>query len=74
MNKNYKGTEWCPHCEYETEFIFNPEMDVDITCSHCGKKIMPCSLCNTDIINCEGGKNCIEKIKASLIEEKNYCN
>ena len=45
MEKVY---EICPHCDSETE--------IEITggkCKHCHKFILPCSVCDTDIVKCE---------------------
>lgn len=33
-------TEWCPHCEQETELPYGRKYS---TCSNCNEKIAPCN-------------------------------
>ena len=41
-------TEWCPHC--------NTEVDIPVIgeshCPNCGELIVPCNMCDSDIVNC----------------------
>lgn len=45
LNTQYEGTELCPHCGLETNFVFNPVKEEYIVCENCGEKLLPCSLC-----------------------------
>lgn len=54
--------EWCPHCETEVEIPAH--LCITQTCPNCGKEILPCSLCNNDIVNCrECGEGICQKWK-----------
>ena len=63
LNQEFEGTEWCPHCNMETDFNFNPMKDKSIICEHCGVEIMPCSLCD----NGRTYEECKDEINASLL-------
>lgn len=63
LDQGFEGTEWCPHCEMETDFVFHPMTETHITCTNCGKEILPCSLCDS----CKTCNDCTERIRASLI-------
>lgn len=39
--------EWCPYCDTEV-YLENVEREQLTICPNCGRKIMPCSLCNGD--------------------------
>ena len=67
LNQTWDGTEYCIDCDMETDFIFNPMESEYITCSHCGKKIHPCSLC--DGSQCASNTSCIEAIRETLLRE-----
>lgn len=69
LNQNWDGTEWCPYCNRETDFVFNPMKDKLIKCNSCGKEIYPCSLCDSGK-GCSEFGSCEETIKASLLY---YC-
>ena len=66
LNQTWTGTEWCPVCNTETSFKFNPMRGEHIVCHNCVERIHPCSLCDH---NCHG--NCFDEIKASLLRENN---
>lgn len=68
LDQSWDGTEYCPECDMETDFVFNPMESEYITCSHCGKKIHPCSLCDGD--GCFKGV-CLDQIRETLLRE-NY--
>lgn len=40
--------EWCPHCENEVAIKAYGVSK----CPECGKKILPCSMCDSDLIDC----------------------
>ena len=63
LNQEFEGTEWCPHCNRETDFKYNPMKNKYITCTNCGMKIHPCSLCDGNDCN-----NCEDEIKTSLLQ------
>jgi len=63
LNQEFEGTEWCPHCNMETDYKFNPMKDKNIVCEHCKTEIKPCSLCDSGKI-CD---DCEDRIKASLL-------
>lgn len=63
LNQEFEGMEWCPNCNMETDFNFNPMKDKSIICEHCGMEIMPCSLCDSGR-TCE---ECKDGINASLL-------
>lgn len=65
LNQIWDGVEYCPHCDRETVFEFNPIKDKDITCSNCGKRIHPCSLCHGD--RC--WDDCLDCIRETLLRE-----
>lgn len=65
LDQNWDGTELCPHCDMETDFLFNPMKDHDVTCSHCGSKIKPCSLCDSS--QCCDDLHCEDTIRLSLL-------
>lgn len=67
LNQTWDGTEYCPECDMETDFVFNPMESEYITCSHCGKKIRPCSLCDGGY--CNPNTSCIEAIREVLLRE-----
>ena len=46
LNTEFEGIELCPYCGLETGFLFNPIKETDIVCENCGKRILPCSLCD----------------------------
>ena len=66
---DYDGNELCPVCGRETVFTFNPVKDRAITCEHCKSRILPCSLCDCDLVNCGGGK-CLSKIRYVLMNQE----
>lgn len=41
-------TEWCPCCDTE---VVIPSFGVSF-CPNCGERILPCSMCDTDYIDC----------------------
>lgn len=41
-------TEWCSHCENEVEI----PADRPSSCPECGESILPCCMCDMDIVNC----------------------
>lgn len=43
--------EWCDNCCMETEISVNGG-----NCKHCGKFLLPCSLCDNDKVNCNDCK------------------
>ena len=69
LNQNWEGTEWCPNCNMETDFVFNPMKQQMVKCCHCGKEIHPCSLCDSGK-GCSEFESCEDTIKASLLH---YC-
>ena len=68
LNQSFNGTEWCPECETETDFEFNPMRDESIVCSHCHTEMLPCSLCDDDYKCCV---SCKDRIKAALLHFNN---
>lgn len=62
LNEDFEGTERCPFCNLETNFVINPTIKVSFNCEHCHKKIVPCSLCD----DCNGEKSCKQNILHSL--------
>lgn len=58
-----KIIEWCNWCGNETEINYNGGK-----CTHCGKYLLPCSLCDMDKVNCN---NCIYERR---LNEKRYNN
>lgn len=68
MNDLWDGDELCPNCGYETPFeSFNP-METDfIECKDCGKKIRPCSLCDSAL--CGVYETCQEWIPNKHLKE-----
>lgn len=46
LNQYWDGTEACPECGYETDFIINPIREIHFRCQHCGYMMVPCSLCD----------------------------
>jgi predicted RNA-binding Zn-ribbon protein involved in translation (DUF1610 family) len=60
-----KVVEWCSHCD--TEVLLEPNLSVQ-KCPNCGKKIIPCCLCdmdNADCANCKLAKECEDKTTLS---------
>ena len=53
LNQEFEGTEWCPHCNRETDFKYNPMKNEYITCTNCD---------GNDCNNCE------DEIKTSLLQ------
>ena len=45
--------EWCPRCEQEVKI---KRGFIKQNCPICGRKILPCSLCDNNEINCN---NCL---------------
>lgn len=45
---NQTTTEWCPYCENEVVIPVCGES----LCPVCGKPIVPCSMCDSDIVDC----------------------
>lgn len=43
------GNEHCPHCDSDTPFYVEFKA---FHCTHCGKSILPCSLCDKDRVDC----------------------
>lgn len=41
--------EWCPHCETEVKLDAILKKQV---CPNCGEIILPCALCNCDVVKC----------------------
>lgn len=68
LNQDFDGTECCPYCDMETDFVFNPMNSEYITCSHCGRLIRPCTLCDGSRCN----DNCIENIRETLYQCNTY--
>ena len=73
FNCDFEGTEFCPHCNKEFDFVVNPMKSVVIKCTHCGEEQYPCSLCSG--MKCGEYKTCKEAIIAELcdwnMEEEN---
>lgn len=66
----YEGEEICPHCSRETHFTIVPLNEIKVKCNHCGRLIMPCSLCDHPY-GCECGRDvtdCQKNIFQTLIE------
>lgn len=40
------NVEWCPNCEKEVE------INKDFTCPECYNRLLPCSQCDMDKVNC----------------------
>lgn len=67
----FEGTECCPYCDLETDFVVTLTKNIYIKCNNCGKEILPCSLCNSSKY-CGTGE-CDEVLAKSLIEYRdNY--
>lgn len=49
-------TELCPICEWEVEI----PADYPSNCPKCENRILPCSMCNMDQVNCS---ECIYEIR-----------
>jgi predicted RNA-binding Zn-ribbon protein involved in translation (DUF1610 family) len=45
-----KINEWCPKCNVEVEL---EESFTIQTCPNCNKEILPCSMCDNYVVNCE---------------------
>lgn len=43
--------EWCDECGQESEILINGGK-----CEHCGKFLLPCSMCDMDKVNCQNCK------------------
>lgn len=43
--------EWCDECGQESEISINGGK-----CEHCGKFLLPCSMCDMDKVNCQNCK------------------
>ena len=41
--------EWCPHCETEVKLDAKLKKQ---TCPNCGETILPCALCDYDVVKC----------------------
>lgn len=46
-NEKFEIYEWCDNCGMETKIGENGG-----NCEHCGKFLLPCSLCDMDNVNC----------------------
>lgn len=46
MDKIY---EWCNHCGMDT--VMESKFEIQ-ECEHCKAKLKPCSMCDTDKVNC----------------------
>ncbi len=66
FNDEWDGTEWCPHCNKETNFVVNPMKDIEFKCENCGETTLPCSLCSG--MKCGEYKTCKEAIIAELYD------
>lgn len=44
--------EWCPNCEKEVE------INKDFTCPECHNRLLPCSQCDMDKVNCNKCNHC----------------
>lgn len=66
FNTGFEGTEFCPHCNTETNFVINPMKEIEFKCENCGETILPCSLCSGN--KCGEYKTCKESIIAELYE------
>ena len=45
-------TELCPNCGKENEFKYIGRAAIYF-CQHCRETLIPCSLCDMDIVNCD---------------------
>ena len=52
MDDEYDGDELCFQCNRDFPFIVIPSKGVEITCPYCGQVQHPCSLCDSDIVDC----------------------
>ena len=66
FNCDFDGTEFCPYCSTETNFVINPMKKIEFKCENCGETILPCSLCNG--MKCGEYKSCKEAIIAELYD------
>lgn len=66
FNDNFEGTECCPYCGTETNFVINPMKKIEFKCKNCSEIILPCSLCSG--MKCGEYKTCKEAIIAELYE------
>lgn len=41
--------EWCPHCEIEVKLDAILKKQI---CPNCGEMILPCALCDCDVVKC----------------------
>lgn len=41
--------EWCPHCEIEVKLDAILKKQI---CPNCGEIILPCALCDCDVVKC----------------------
>lgn len=41
--------EWCPHCETEVKLDVILKKQI---CPNCGESILPCALCDCDVVKC----------------------
>ena len=58
MRKAIEITEWCPHCNEESEYGYTDESEIKGVeqCNHCNKKIALCSVCKEQQCSmCENG-------------------
>lgn len=46
-DEKFEIYEWCDNCGMETKIGENGGK-----CEHCGKFLLPCSLCDMDIVDC----------------------
>jgi hypothetical protein len=72
LDCNFEGVEFCPHCEKETNFVFNPIRESMIVCEHCFNMIHPCSLCSGEL--CGDYSSCKESIFVSLLKANDMWN
>jgi hypothetical protein len=71
FNCDFDGTEWCPHCSKETNFVVNPMKEIEFKCENCGETILPCSLCSG--MKCGEYKTCKDAIIAELYDFHMKC-
>ncbi len=66
LNGEFEGTELCPHCNHEFDFVVNPMKSIIVKCTNCGEEQYPCSLCSGE--KCGEYKTCKEAIIAELCD------
>lgn len=67
------GQEICPHCDYVNDYVVD-ENTRTIICKGCGERILLCSLCDMDEVDCsQCPYDCKGNVEPKAEEEKVSC-